>query len=393
MVAQLDTQRCFKILELNPRATVEDAKKAYMDLVSIWHPDRVPSNNPRLQKKATERLKEINAAYDMLLPYLYANQGEGRRPDISKSPRPEHETATYPEAETKADIQPAVRTKTGAKIIIALFLFVISISVGFIYSYWETDIKIKHDPKVAPGLQQMNKGKRADQIENIPTKTGKDTRKQPNVISDRQENNTKGNYSDTLGMQYEKETNNIEKIISEAKNYLKSREYTKSKSSYESALKMISDSPFKKDSLFRARKRKVEDALLNKDIVYGSQGFIKHENKWIAPTDYQKHFVKYKGSVRLYKELNNIITQITDPHIRVYLIEKYSGQNIHRNDVECYKITLNKKSKSSSHFRVFYKWEIWTFKTIEKGELSLDIVYNSETDRWQVGKIYEKKSG
>jgi len=75
------------------------------------------------------------------------------------------------------------------------------------------------------------------------------------------------------------------------------------------------------------------------------------------------------------------------------LNKKYNRKNIHKNDVDCYKIDLNKNSKSSSHFRVFYKWEIWTFKIIEEGELSLDIVNNSETDQWQVGKIYEKKRG
>jgi len=263
MVTKLDIQKCFEILELDPQATLEDAKKAHRDLVSIWHPDRVPSQNPRLQKKATQRLKEINAAYDMVLPYLYAHQ--------VKKP------------------QPAIDT-----------------------------------------------------------------------------------------------------IISEARNRLKSREYLKSKNSYESALNLIGDSQFKKDRLFLARKQKIEEELLSRDIFYGSQGFIKYGNKWIAPDEYQKHYVTYKGGVRHYKELKNIITQITDPHIRIYLIEKYSDQTIHKKQVECYKLALNQKNKSSSHFRVFYRWEVWTFDIIEEGVLSIDMIYNSETDRWQFGRIYEK---
>jgi DnaJ-domain-containing protein 1 len=57
--------RCFEILELNPGASQEELNQAYRDLVNVWHPDRF-SNNQRLQKKAEEKLKEINAAYEYI---------------------------------------------------------------------------------------------------------------------------------------------------------------------------------------------------------------------------------------------------------------------------------------------------------------------------------------
>jgi curved DNA-binding protein CbpA len=34
-------------------------------LANVWHPDRFVGN-PRLQKKAEEKLKEINAAYEYI---------------------------------------------------------------------------------------------------------------------------------------------------------------------------------------------------------------------------------------------------------------------------------------------------------------------------------------
>jgi DnaJ-domain-containing protein 1 len=57
--------RCIEILELEPGASEEEVNQAYRDLANVWHPDRF-ANNPRLQKKAEEKLKEINAAYEYI---------------------------------------------------------------------------------------------------------------------------------------------------------------------------------------------------------------------------------------------------------------------------------------------------------------------------------------
>ena len=56
-------RQCIAILGLKPDASQEEITQAYKDLVNVWHPDRFESNE-RLQKKAVERLKEINTAYD-----------------------------------------------------------------------------------------------------------------------------------------------------------------------------------------------------------------------------------------------------------------------------------------------------------------------------------------
>jgi len=74
----MDIQKCFNILELRQDATPEEAYQAYRDLAAIWHPDRY-AHNPRLQQKAEEKLKEINAAYEQVKSFLTMKQVEGPR--------------------------------------------------------------------------------------------------------------------------------------------------------------------------------------------------------------------------------------------------------------------------------------------------------------------------
>jgi len=57
--------RCIEILGLKPGASQEQVNQAYRDLANVWHPDRF-MGNPRLQKKAEEKIKEINAAYEYI---------------------------------------------------------------------------------------------------------------------------------------------------------------------------------------------------------------------------------------------------------------------------------------------------------------------------------------
>lgn len=52
-------------LDLQPGATFEEIKRAYKDLVQVWHPDRF-GHNSRLREKATERLQTINESYRFL---------------------------------------------------------------------------------------------------------------------------------------------------------------------------------------------------------------------------------------------------------------------------------------------------------------------------------------
>jgi tetratricopeptide (TPR) repeat protein len=76
-----------KILGLEAGATKEEVKEAYRDLVHVWHPDRFAQNS-RLQKKAEEKLKEINAAYEELMtrPWPKAIPASSKHPPPSPPP-------------------------------------------------------------------------------------------------------------------------------------------------------------------------------------------------------------------------------------------------------------------------------------------------------------------
>jgi hypothetical protein len=61
----MDIRKCYEVLELRPGYSQEELKLAYKDLVQVWHPDRFV-HNPRLKEKAETKLKQINAAYEVL---------------------------------------------------------------------------------------------------------------------------------------------------------------------------------------------------------------------------------------------------------------------------------------------------------------------------------------
>ncbi len=61
-------EKHYRTLGIEPGASLKQIKEAYRDLASVWHPDRF-TNNPRLQEKAQEKLKEINASYEYLRTY------------------------------------------------------------------------------------------------------------------------------------------------------------------------------------------------------------------------------------------------------------------------------------------------------------------------------------
>ncbi|MEG4309033.1 J domain-containing protein, partial [Microcoleus sp. AT10_D2] len=61
-----DLDQYYKVLGLLPGASREEISQAYKDLAFIWHPDRIPKDNPRLLQKAEEKIKEINQAREQL---------------------------------------------------------------------------------------------------------------------------------------------------------------------------------------------------------------------------------------------------------------------------------------------------------------------------------------
>ncbi|MEW5912865.1 MAG: DnaJ domain-containing protein [Thermodesulfobacteriota bacterium] len=69
----MDLKEALKLFELDENASEEEARQAYRDLISIWHPDKY-YHNKRLHNKALEKTKAINEAYGILKKSKYNNK-------------------------------------------------------------------------------------------------------------------------------------------------------------------------------------------------------------------------------------------------------------------------------------------------------------------------------
>lgn len=74
----MEVSRALEILEVKTNASFDEAKQAYRDMINVWHPDKY-ANNERLQEKATEKLKEVNAAWEELQKYYHDKDGQSAR--------------------------------------------------------------------------------------------------------------------------------------------------------------------------------------------------------------------------------------------------------------------------------------------------------------------------
>ena len=64
------------VLEANEEMDFLDIRRSYRDLVDVLHPDMY-THNQRLYDKASERLKEINCAYNIIQKH-YKNSTDSR---------------------------------------------------------------------------------------------------------------------------------------------------------------------------------------------------------------------------------------------------------------------------------------------------------------------------
>lgn len=78
-----ELENAYRVLDLEPGASMEEVNQAYKDLVFIWHPDRLPKENTRLIEKAQEKIKQLNQARDYL------------RTHVRVGSRTSHKTADY----------------------------------------------------------------------------------------------------------------------------------------------------------------------------------------------------------------------------------------------------------------------------------------------------------
>ena len=58
----MDLRQSYQTLGLTETASPQAVRRAYLELVKIWHPDRF-ATSPLLKQQAEEALKQVNAAY------------------------------------------------------------------------------------------------------------------------------------------------------------------------------------------------------------------------------------------------------------------------------------------------------------------------------------------
>ncbi|MGB8702102.1 MAG: J domain-containing protein [Thermosynechococcaceae cyanobacterium] len=107
-MGQVETH--LQVLDLRLPASLDEVKQAYKDLVSVWHPDRF-AHNPRLQKKAEEKLKQFNQAYETLQQWYRRPPptNPGRSPQPNDSPKRSAQNRT-PRSTTSTPPPPRHRT-------------------------------------------------------------------------------------------------------------------------------------------------------------------------------------------------------------------------------------------------------------------------------------------
>jgi hypothetical protein len=58
-------EECYRTLDLDRHATDAEVKGAWRNLTKVWHPDRF-AHDPDLQRRAEEKVKAINEAYETI---------------------------------------------------------------------------------------------------------------------------------------------------------------------------------------------------------------------------------------------------------------------------------------------------------------------------------------
>lgn len=100
-------EKYYKILEIHTNASEQDIKQAYRELVKVWHPDRF-AHDSKLQKRADEKLKEINDAYQKIVDHLntskqrqqsqqYQRRETQEKPSSQPPPKQPHNSWICPE--------------------------------------------------------------------------------------------------------------------------------------------------------------------------------------------------------------------------------------------------------------------------------------------------------
>src|SRR5687768_319033 len=85
----------YRLLDLDPNASDEELKRAHRDLMKVWHPDRF-GHDPSLRRKAEEKLKAINEAYERIAEARVGGwRGGGGAPPSNTARQRQNQVRSY----------------------------------------------------------------------------------------------------------------------------------------------------------------------------------------------------------------------------------------------------------------------------------------------------------
>ena len=136
-----DFDKAYDVLGVKPGVSVRELKAAHRDLAKVWHPDRFV-HDPGLREKAQDKLKEINAAYELL--------SSGKPPGPRPAPPPTY--ATQPPITRR---QSAPRRSHGFGLILLMFIAVFAVTISILLHKAQNrapavEIATKNNEEVSP---------------------------------------------------------------------------------------------------------------------------------------------------------------------------------------------------------------------------------------------------
>jgi hypothetical protein len=390
----LSLARCREILELSPGAGPGEIKKAFRHLAFEWHPDRFPNSDSRLRKRAEERFKQLNAAYQMLMTASIAGS-------VSKGFRP---ASTRQARRGKTTAPPAARTRRGVPVMVGLFLALTlcagAVLIGYRYLAMQPvnrDLRgrmeisgarmeassAQPDKQPPPALDGSIPGKRPPVSAYATAEKELPASRTPVTTPDQS-----GAGSNALSepSPTQKERLTIAALISAGESLAGEGRYGEAQERYRTALAKIASAGHRHASL-QDLQLQIEQALESDEIRLGANGYHLYDGRWFSPEAYRAEFIDYRGKRVHFSSLKPAVEQFADPLVRAHLRAVFSSRLIHKNNVACTGLHLQDNRPSAARFQALYRWEVWTFEGVDKGKLTLEMVYRPREDRWEAVQL------
>ena len=393
----LTLERCYEILELQPGAGLSEIKTAYRSLAFVWHPDRFPNDNRRLRSRAEEHFKQLNAAYHTLMDALASGP------------------VSPPFHSTKANRNEAGNRSTPdrrgfprrAAVFVCIFLVAalaaVLLTAGLRYLRIErAHREVRSRLAVSEGKKEalLAAAKRRQTVQSELQTTGKEAPSRPLVkkaalpSEPRSVPVSSGNDAAGGSQPAEKsdsgsghpgllqERARIDALIAAGRSFEKQGRFGEAQQKYRAALTRIESSGGLKAPLEKLQ-RQLRGVLASDRIRLGAAGYRFYGGRWYSPEAVRTEFVHYRGARVHYSALKPAAERFADPLVRSHLRAAFPSKLLHKNKVNCIALNLIENQSAAASFQALYRWEVWTFQGVEKGQLSLDLVYRPGEDSWE----------